>query len=208
VAGGIFCIENWSGDFRSKDSSSDLLAFLEKHGAARTIHQRVSATRELGHYLSRFASQTTYRVGYLAMHGSRGKVYVGTTPVSLETLINWSTMDGEAAPRLSDTGEPEEYVVDLVGKVLYLGSCASLNVSPERLATLREETGAVAVCGYRRSVDWFEAAGFELLLLPALAASTAGERQTVGRALQRLWKRSGTLMSNLGFISEPNYDPN
>jgi len=207
VTGGIFCIENWSGDLRSKDSSTDLLEFLERHGAARTVHQRVSTARELGHYLSRFASQTTYRVGYLAMHGSRGQVFVGSTPVSLETLISWSTLEGEAAPRLTAGGDPEEYVVDLAGKVLYLGSCASLNVSRDQLAKLRAETGAIAVCGYQRSVDWFEAAGFELLLLPALAAATSGERQSVGAALKRLWKRSGTLMDTLGFISEPNYAP-
>jgi hypothetical protein len=207
MAGGIFCIENWSGDLRSKYSSNDLLEFLERHGAARTVHQRVSTTRELGHYLSRFADQTTHRVGYLAMHGSRGQVYVGSTPVSLETLISWSTLEGDDAPRLSAAGEPEEYVVDLAGKVLYLGSCASLNVSPDRLAELRKHTGAIAVCGYRRSVDWFESAGFEILLLAALAAATTGERNSVGAALKRLWKRSGTLMTTLGFISEPDYAP-
>jgi len=207
VGGGIFCIENWSGDLRSKDSSTALLEFLDRHGAARTVHQRVSTTRELGHYLSQFASQTTYRVGYLAMHGSRGQVFVGTTPISLETLISWSTLKGEAAPRLSAAGDPEEYVVDLAGKVLYLGSCASLSVSRERLAELRKETGAVAVCGYQRSVDWFEAAGFELMLLPALAAATSGERQSVGAAIKRLWNRSETLMDTLGFISEPDYAP-
>lgn len=205
--GGIFCIENWSSGFRSEESVAALLDFLDRNGAARTFHQRVSTTRELGHYLSRFASQKTYRVAYLGMHGDKGKVFVGSNPVSLETLISWSSLDREPAPRLSESGEPEEWVVDLTGKVLYLGSCASLNISRDRLAALRMGTGAIAVCGYRRSVDWYESAGFQILLLSALARGTSGQRQRVGAALNRLWQRSGTLMHTLGFISEPDYEP-
>jgi hypothetical protein len=47
--------------------------------------------------------------------------------------------------------------------VLYLGSC-----SVQRLAKanqqLREQTGAIAVLGYTKAVDWYEAAGFEVMV--------------------------------------------
>ncbi len=89
-------LENWSTGFRSEDSVADILDFLDRNGAAHTIHQRVSTSRELGHYPSRFAAQKTFRVAYLAMHGDRGKVFVGSTPISLETLT-WSTLDHEPA---------------------------------------------------------------------------------------------------------------
>ena len=201
--GGVFCIENWSGDLRSTESVRDLLEFLDRHGAARTVHQRVSTTRELGHYLSRFASQSSYRVAHLALHGGPGGVYVGSARMNLETLIRWSTL--QEAPRLDPAGEPENWVVDLRGKVLYLGSCASLQISKPRLQELRRTTGAVAVCGYRRRVDWLEAAGFEVLLLSSLAAATSGQRHRVAEAIRRLWARSGTLMDTLGFVSEPDY---
>lgn len=85
--------------------------------------------------------------------------------------------------------------------------CASLQISRSRLAKLRRETGAIAICGYTHSVDWFEAAGVEIILLSALAAATSRERQRVPDAIRRLWQRSGTLMGVLGFVSEPDYRP-
>ena len=43
--------------------------------------------------------------------------------------------------------------LDLTGKVLYLGSCSTLNVNPERLERFRRDTGLRMVCGYKRPVD-------------------------------------------------------
>jgi hypothetical protein len=93
VAGGIFCIENWSGDLRVTASVRPLLEFLAESDTARFIHQRVDTAGELSHYLSRFAALDSYRVGYLAMHGDRGRVYVGRHDVTLATLAAWARLD-------------------------------------------------------------------------------------------------------------------
>lgn len=71
------------------------------------------------------------------MHGSRGNVWVGSKPVTLETLVDWSK---SVLPTVQDeTAEAGRYVLDLEGKVLYLGSCASLNVSREQLKICASE---------------------------------------------------------------------
>lgn len=205
MPGGIFCIENWSGNLASKGTVAPLLQFLEASGAARVIHQRVETPRELGHYLSRFAELSSYAVGYLALHGDRGRVYVGSTPIKLATLAAWSRIDGPAPSLDPKTGAPTDWVLDLTGKVLYLGSCASLSVSPARLCQLREESGAIAICGYTRSVDWFDAGAFDVLLLSALAGATDSTPNTVRKALTRLGRRSGDLLETLGFVADPDW---
>jgi len=102
---------------------------------------------------------------------------------------------------------PTEWIVDLTGKVLYLGSCASLGVAPGRLRVLRKESGALAVCGYTRSIDWFESGGLDVMLLSALAAAMNHKPQTGKKAIERRWRRAGDLLDNLGFVCEPDWRP-
>lgn len=207
MAGGIFCIENWSGDLRSQTSVRPLLDFLERSGAARCIHQRVSTPRELRHYLARLTNYDSYGVGYLALHGERGRVLVGTHEVTLESLVGWATLDKSDIETDSKIDDPE-WVVDLTGKVLYLGSCATLHVSEQRLAALRERTGARAVCGYTKYVEWFASGGFDVMLLSALAEATSSDdSQAVPNAIRRLHRDAGDLLTTLGFRCEPDWQP-
>src|SRR5206468_5169200 len=83
----------------------------------------------------------------------------------------------------------EDGIRDLI--VTGVQTCA-LPIS-KRLKQLREETGATAICGYRRSVDWYESAGFDIMLLSALADATDGDRQTVAaRSEERRVGKEGT----------------
>mgnify|MGYP000988901757 CR=1 FL=1 len=207
MSGGVFCIENWSGRIDSSDTVAPLLQFLKLSDAARVVHQRVETPRELGHYLSRFADLASYQVAYLALHGGPGHVWVSSDKVKLSTLAAWSRVDGVAPKFDPRTGEPTSWTLDLTGKVLYLGSCSTLRRQSRHLQDLRALTGATAICGYTRDVDWYEAAGFEVMLLSVLAEAASAKPNTVRKTLQRLWRRSGTLMDTLGFVSEPPCDP-
>lgn len=207
MPGGIFCIENWSGNLTSRDTVEPLLRFLVESQAARVIHRQVDTRLELGHYLSRFAALPSYSVGYIAMHGTRGQVQVGAKSIDLETLIEWSSLN-DGAPALDlETEQEIEWTLDLTGKVLYLGSCASLRVSPARLAALKEQSGAVAICGYTRNVKWVEAGAVDVMLLSSLADATKESPNTVHAAVKRLRKRAGDLLDNLGFVCEPDWRP-
>jgi hypothetical protein len=110
MPGGIFCIENWSGDLRSPATVRSLLDFMETSGAAR------------GHTSTRFYSARTAPLpcavlrarnlsgGLSRAHGSRGKVYVGSREVTLKNLAVWSRLDDEAIVQDRTLDDPEPTV--------------------------------------------------------------------------------------------------
>ncbi len=202
VPGGIFCIENWSPDVRSASSIRPLLELLRDGpgGDTRFIHQRVSTPQELRFYLGRFTHLGGYNVGFLALHGAPNRVFVGAEELALEDLLRW-TRDFEHPSSLRD--DDSDWRLDLSGKVLYLGSCASLRVSTDRLEALRKASNAIAICGYTKPVDWHPAAAFEVLLLSELAHATSGKRQSVRAAFNRVARTGGDLIENLQFVSAP-----
>ena len=195
MSGGVFCIENWSGRLETPDSVQPLLDLLELNGAASALvsalqHHVSSATTCSGS-----PSSATTRWA-LALHGNPGGVYVGSQRISLETLTAWSSKVDKARA-LDGRGQPTDWLLNLEGKVLYLGSCASLRVSRKRLQELRKSTGAVAICGYTKSVDWFDAAAFEVLLLSALANAMDKKRHTARETVRRLWRDAKDLLENI-----------
>ena len=127
MAGGVFCIENWGSDLRNRETVRPLLDYLHGRDVARVVHQRVETERELRHYLSRFAGLADYKVGYLALHGHRGHVWVGSRAVTLDTLSRWGKLDTQE-PHLDD--DADGWDLDLSSKALHLGSCASLRPHP------------------------------------------------------------------------------
>jgi hypothetical protein len=198
MAGGIFCIENWSSDLRVGGSVRPLLESLDASHSAGVLHQRVETAEELTHYLSRFAGLSSYQVGYLAMHGSRGRVAVGRHRIDLDTLSEWARLDD--APRVE---EDDEWILDLRGKVLHIGGCGTLRVSQAQLRRFRQQTGALAVTGYTRNVAWHEAAAFEVLLLSELAGAFDSGNPRPRPAISRAAVRAATLSDRLGFVCEP-----
>jgi hypothetical protein len=150
---GIFCLEGqWDKDLRLRRSVLPILVMLESHGSASHIHRDVGTRGELALYLEKFGQKRYdhFEVLFLAFHGSRGNIYVEDNAVSIEDLAD---MIGDSAR----------------GKIIYFGSCATLNASPERLKQFQERTGARFVAGYTRNVDMITTCAFEVALLDALA---------------------------------------
>jgi hypothetical protein len=153
---GIFCLEGeWDRDLRSRRSVLPILVMLEAHGSTSHIHRDIGTRAELALYLEKFGQQRYKHFGvlFLAFHGSRGHIVVEGKDVSLEELAG---MIGTSAR----------------GKVIYFGSCATLNVSSGRLAEFRRRTGAKFVAGYTRNVDMITTCAFEVALLDALGFYT------------------------------------
>lgn len=201
MAGGVFCIESWSG-ITDRSTVRPLLEFMAQDEALRFVHRSIETKAELHHYLSRFAGLKRFGVAYLAMHGARGVVYPGSEGVALASLGEWARLD---QPPSRPASGAETWKTDLARKVLYLGSCATLDRQTAHVERLRKQTGAVAICGYTRSVEWTDSAAFELLLLPALAHATGGTRTSVAAAIRGLRRRAGDLMDHLGFVSYPDF---
>lgn len=152
--GGIFCVEGqWHRDLRERGSVLPTLELLERCGAIRFIHRNVATPDELGFFLNRWMLRqyADYNVGFFAMHGEPTKL----------CLTDWHHVE---LATVADQLEGQ-----CTGKRFYFGSCSVLKASDAKLREFLSITGASLICGYTRSVDWFESAAFETVLLDILA---------------------------------------
>ena len=153
---GIFCLEGeWDSDLTRRLSVRPVLELLEQLGVAQWIHRDVATRAEFEYYLDKWTSDdyTAFPVLWLAMHGDAAAI---------------SLSGGDQGSLTMD--ELEEVLVGAcAGKVVYFASCSTLKEDPKRLQQFAKKTGARAVIGYRKNVDWSDAAAFEVLLLQELA---------------------------------------
>ena len=153
---GVFCLEGpWSNSLTDQSSVGPLLELLERRSIIRFAHRDAATIPEFETYLRQWSQKqyAAYGFGYLAFHGEPGALFVGRKRYYLEDL--------EALLR----GR-------LAGRILYFGSCSTLEVDQADAERLRKVTKARAVCGYTVFVDWIEAAAFELNLLYAVSDYT------------------------------------
>lgn len=181
---GVFCLEGaWEKRLDDRTSVFPTLEMLERLGVAQYIHRDVGTEEELYHYLSKWAQRGygTYEVLYFAFHGVRGGIRVGRGTVPLADLAE--KLQGKAA-----------------GRLVYFGCCSVMG-DRTAVADFYKETGAKAICGYTRDVDWIESAAFDLLLLSSLVSS-----QRIDARVNHVRTRYADLTKALGFVSHPTYD--
>ncbi|MGA2015026.1 MAG: hypothetical protein ABSH51_31475 [Solirubrobacteraceae bacterium] len=210
---GVFCIENWSNRLTEHASVLPLLEFMAPRGQGlRYIHRQVDSGDQLNAYVDRWSWLESYPLGYFALHGSPGHLYVGNDRLSLRRLLSWSHSEAPRSEELSpeELGARDAQVdrdwLSLRGKVLYVGSCATLGLrDPAELDELRINTGATDICGYTKDVRWHDAAAFDLILLSELAEALelVYPRPGVQRALRRISVAHAGLVSRLGFVGSP-----
>ncbi len=102
-------------------------------------------------------------------------MWIGRDKVSVSDLA--STLTGRCA-----------------GRVIYMGSCSTMVAPDEDLRAFCKTTGAKALVGYTRYVDWIEAAAFDVLLLWELTHST-----NIRPVFTRLTRTYPDLTRRLGF---------
>ncbi len=134
-------------------------------------------------------------------------MWVGAREVSLEDLTAWVRLDEHDVPTDDQLDDPDWWSVDLAGKVIYLGSCATLHVSNDRMEEFLDATGAAAVCGYTRNVDWFASGAFDIMLLSALARAMDGAPHTPANAIKALRRNAASVCETLGFACRPDWRP-
>lgn len=149
---GVFAIEgDWSPKLTDRLTIEPLLAFMRSSRSVDVVHRRVGTPEAFADVAGRW-HQKQYRryiLGWFALHGSPGAVHFGRRRVlTLEQM----------GDLLEDRAK---------GKFIYFGSCETLRVPRGEIESFRQRTGARAVAGYVREVDWFESAAFEILLLDA-----------------------------------------
>lgn len=80
------------------------------------------------------------------------------------------------------------------GFVVYIASCSALNADAAQLMSFCRKSGARAVAGYSRNVDWIESSVFELMMFSSLLGSTSIEPPH-----DRLVREHPVLTNSLGF---------
>jgi hypothetical protein len=149
----VFCLEGlWDEEeFADRTSVLPLLEFLERSGIIDFVHRDVATRAELKWHLDRWLNQDNdFWTLYLGFHGSSGCLYL--SPAESVTLDELAV---DLAARLTDC-------------VLYLGSC-SVVADGRGVGSFIDQTGARAVIGYRKDVDWLQSSAMDLFVLGTLA---------------------------------------
>jgi hypothetical protein len=160
---GIFCLEgDWWENLKYTPSVEPVLRLLAESHTSRVpyIHRDIGTAADLKYYLSKWTQlrYAQYPILYLAFHGEEGILYLGDrrrkeSSVSLDLLEEWL--------------EKSCY-----GTVIYFGSCGTMGSNGHRLQRFLKKTGAQAVLGYNKAVDWIEATTIETLLLGEIQYNT------------------------------------
>lgn len=176
----------WERFLPARKSAAYLLGLLEDAGSIRPEFSDTLRRRHLRRSFEHWG-RTRIPIGYLAAHGARGRVFASCMGrnASLADVIKWIGV-----------GRGK-------GRVLLLGTCLTLG-APRQARDLVDQTGLVAVFGYRRMVDTVHAAVWDMLLLDDLAGAYRDGNPGVARlrkSVERLEARYPELTNQLGFVS-------
>ena len=186
-ARGIFCLETDWSEVGKSPSVEPMLELLRRSPLAIPfVHRNVVTVDALDHYTKKWSqrSHAKYPILYLAFHGIQGEVQMGdlrrkVARVSLDSL--------EDALR----GRCD-------GRIIHFGCCQTLGVSQRRLRQFIDETGALAVTGYEKDIDWVRSTFLDFSLFTAIQQNTM--TLTGMRAVQRrLLTRHGREIRALNF---------
>jgi hypothetical protein len=187
---GVFCLEgDWWGDLKKPTTVEPMLNLLRSVETFRVpyIHRNVATMSEFEHYIGRWAlnQHADYPVLYLAFHGVAGALQLGAKKGNGERIeFDWFE------ERLAGRCE---------GRIIYFGSCLTLNIHGNRLNSFIERTGALAVCGYREEVFWMRSTAFDLLFLAELQHINRWSRNGIGGVDKRLRQMCHGLYDELQF---------
>lgn len=175
---GVFCLEGpWSTKLTDRSTVRPLLEVADRQVDAKFIFRDVATEPETRQYLRQWTQKQyqSYSIGMFSFHGRPGRIELGRRVITLDAL--GEMLEGRCR-----------------GRLLHFDSCEVLNVLPKQIEQFRQVTGASAVSGFTRSVDWLESAAFTLNYLNYLM-----DNKRVSTALKHLKADHPGACNNLGF---------
>lgn len=148
----VWCMEgSWSSSVHDLRTVAPLLDTLRQFGG-ESVRQPINTPEDLAASMRRWGQRQhdAFNIGYLALHGSPQKVYIGRKAVTIDELGSWG-------------------VGKLSKKVLHFGSCSVLRASPREREKMRTTLGVRAITGYTKNVEWCQSLALDLLLFEVLA---------------------------------------
>jgi hypothetical protein len=145
----IFCLEGlWEQDLTKKSTILPILDLLYLNDTIEFIYRDCATKEEMEFYLGKWTQEkyAYFPILFLAFHGEEGTIHIGKTNYPVANLSEILKNKCENA-------------------IIFFASCRTLKIDKRRLKKILDETGALAICGYRSDVDWMKSAAFELLVL-------------------------------------------
>ncbi|MEI7677542.1 MAG: DUF6642 family protein [Bacteroidales bacterium] len=175
----IFCIESdWEDKSKKEKSILPLLECIKGvYPDFDFIYRTANTKEEYIYCLSRFKKLITpkndFHLVLFCGHGRSGKISIGNSKESKEYSIKEiGEMCQEVAPQL------------LKNHMVHFDSCRILSTSESRLNEFMEMTGAIAVSGFSKNVDFIESYALEMILFETLL----NERDSK-KALNKFFKK-------------------
>lgn len=148
---GIWTMEgDWSSKVSDVRTVTPVLKALMQSGYAKYAMRRLNDADDVAKEFQKWSKYSSYNIGYLALHGSPGHVYVGKEEVDLHEL-----------------GKELQGKANLKHKILHFGSCSVLDMPKPERESLRKSLGIKILTGFTRDVEWVESLAFELLAFGA-----------------------------------------
>lgn len=174
----IFAIEGeWENKLDENLTIKSSLTLLNEVCGIEYIFRKTNTIKSLFAYLktSQKASYKKYGVIVIATHGSRYEIEVS----------NDEFIDIE---KLADKCEGF-----FKGKIVHFSSCAVMQ-NEDSISYFKEKTGAKAVCGYSKQIDFLESSVFDIVLLNKFYFF-----KRIGDVDNHLYKNYKYLYNKLGF---------
>lgn len=178
----IFCIEgDWESDLRKKTSILSGLELLHNTCDISFIYKTCGTQPEVLYRLNEYVRYTkskyrTYDILYMATHGERGGIYFD----EVIDVLDFFT---------------ENFKVNAFeDRIIHFGSCATMNITEDKLAELKDFTGAKIISGFTKDVSFLESTLFEVLYFNELQ-----DRKNIKPLETFLKKNYASLIAKLGF---------
>jgi hypothetical protein len=187
---GIFCIEDadWWNDLKRPSSAEPGLTLLHRLPPDYTpyIHRDVSTRDEFDYCVKKWlqAGYAKFPILYLAFHGSEGTIRFGNFKMA-ENKVGLDELENMLSNKCHR-------------RIVYFSTCDTLDVHGNRLNSFVRNTGALAVCGYSKYVDWLESHVFDLLFFRE-AQSNSLTVPGMRAIKRRIHDESGSFYKKLGF---------
>lgn len=158
---GIYCLEGiWDDDLREKSSVRHILELLHTNRSIPYIHHSCATKEEIDYFAYKWTQKkyNKYPILYLAFHGEKNKLLLGDKRTySLDNFAE--LLSGKCS-----------------NSIILFSSCSTLALRKNYLKKFLNETGALAICGYQKDVDWLPSTAFEILILSLMQENEFSKR--------------------------------
>jgi len=188
---GIFCLEGlWERKMSDKSSVMPILEVLERRDKINYIHQNCATIEEFEFFLKKWKTKEVsdkYPILYFAYHGNEDGLIINLTPRIVYPLKKLGEFLEDSCHR----------------KVLFFASCETMGAHGLKIRNFLRKIDAIAVIGFRVTVDWIPATAFELLVLNELQQRSFSKRG-MRSISNKINEEYGKLKTSLGFRFEIN----